>query len=128
MKHTIIIWTAYTIAALFAIVYKAVMASGSELHAFSTTLGYFKAKPITTVNRFALGQIGFAVITSNPSWVGNALTGSALDGVKVGPIVLALLVGLSSDKVADIILTAGEFIFKKITAALGGNSNTPGQS
>jgi hypothetical protein len=128
MKHTIIIWTAFTIAAIFAVVYKAVMSAGSELHAFSTTLGYFRARPITVILHFLLGQIGFAIILSNPSWVGNAFTGSVLDGVKVGPIVLALLVGLSSDKVADVLITIGTFLYKKITAAFGGNSNTPGQS
>jgi hypothetical protein len=112
-----LVWMAFTLLAVFAVIYKAAMAAGSELHPFSTVRGYFSAKPLTTIMRFILAQIFYFAVVQNPALLGSFFVGSALDGVKASPLILAGLLGLSSDKGADIIIVVGTWLYNKVTKA-----------
>lgn len=113
----VMIWLLFTVAQLFKLVYKAAMAAGSELHPFRTVQGYFDAKPLTCIFRLILGQLMYFIILSNQHLLGGFLFGgSTMQGLRIGPVVLALICGLASDSLADIIQVAGAWILKKVNA------------
>lgn len=114
--HAFVIWLVFTLAGIFAIVYKAAMTAGSEQHPFTTFIGYFDAKPLTVSFRFILGQLAYFVIVKNPHALGGFFfSGSVFEQITVGPVVLAIACGLASDKLSDVVMVICTWAFNKIT-------------
>lgn len=122
MKHQLLLWLVFTACGLFAIVYKAVMSAGSELTPFRTTFAYVEAKPITTLMRFLISQFGYLFIIGNPAVLGDLLGGDMIGKVTFAPFFLAGMLGLASDKVADVFIVAGQWLYKKLNKMFGNSA------
>lgn len=115
-QHGFLLWGVFAACGLFAIVYKAVMSSGSELTPFATTRSYFAQHSITITMRFLIAQFGYFLIIGNPALIGDIFLGAEMfSTVKAAPVVLAGLLGLASDKVADILIVIGQWVYRKVT-------------
>lgn len=112
--HSLALWAVFTLAGIFAIIYKAAMSAGSELTPFHTAIGYVRAKPLTTLLRFLVAQLIYFVLIDNPALVGDLFAGAEFASkVKVAPFVLALALGLASDKLSDIGITAVTWAYNR---------------
>lgn len=116
---TLQLWIVFTAMGLFAIVYKAVMSSGSELTPWRTTAAYLREKSITTLMRFFIAQFGYFFIISNPAMLGDLLGVNMIGKVTLAPFFVAGMLGLASDKVADMFIVAGTWIYKKVESIFG---------
>jgi hypothetical protein len=113
----VFVWLIFTLAAFFAVVYKAAMTAGSETHPYMTFKGYFDSKPLTVIFRFIVAQLFYFLVVQNPALLGGFVVGSMVEGFKASPIILAIALGLSSDKGADVLLTIGAWLLKKVLGA-----------
>lgn len=117
-----LLWAVFTTCGMFAIVYKAVMSAGSELTPWHTTISYLELKPITTAMRFLIGQFGYLFIIGNPAVLGHLLGTDAVGEVTFPSLFISGMLGLASDKVADVFIVAGTFLYKKLNKLFGNGS------
>lgn len=124
----VVLWAVFALTGLFAIFYKAVMSSKSDVTNFHTVAAYFTFKVIVeTIMRFLIAQIGYFFIIDNPHLVGDLFTGvEGATNLTVAPHVLAAALGLASDKVADVIITIGKWLYNRIEKMFGGNDKADG--
>lgn len=124
---TFLAWLVFTAAAFLILIYMAAMAAGSELTPWKTAREYVRARPITLTVRFVLVQFLFFGIWDQPALVGD-LFGKAAG---VGPIPLptrwwlAGLLGLASDKLADLAMSAGGWLYRRSKSLFANGNGKP---
>lgn len=127
MPHAWALLLVYIATLVFAFFWKSTWAVGTEERFWVTGISYFQQKPLSSFARYLLMPLAMWLILwdNAVSWLTKAFAASGVEAT-IGTWALAgvaILLGLASDKISDVLLmlgkSLGNFLQRKITALLG---------